>query len=74
MPDKFDRTALRGRLLQVRVALYGADGVDVLARALGIPRRSWLNFERGVAMPDTVLLRFLHLTGTDPNWLLTGEG
>ena len=42
--------------------------------ALGLPARTWLNYEGGVTMPATVLLSFLDLTGADPHWLLTGQG
>jgi hypothetical protein len=41
---------------------------------LGIPIRTWYNYESGVTVPGEVILRFVELTGVDPNWLLHGEG
>jgi hypothetical protein len=41
---------------------------------LSLPARTWMNYERGVTVPGEVLLRFLDTTGTNPHWLLTGEG
>jgi type IV secretory pathway TrbD component len=61
------------RLREIREELYG-DGADVLAAALGLPERTWLNYECGVVMPAIVLLQFIVLTGADPHWLLGGEG
>jgi hypothetical protein len=67
---------LASRLGEVRRELFGdgADGVTALARALGIPARTWENYERGVTIPGRVLLLFLEHTGAEPHWLLTGEG
>jgi hypothetical protein len=65
---------LAGRVRQIRRDLYGESGGPVLAEALGVPARTWRNYESGVIIPATVLLRFLGVTGADPAWLLTGEG
>jgi hypothetical protein len=54
--------------------MYGEDGAQDLAKALRLPERTWQNFEAGVQMPGEVILRFLLVTGTEPHWLLTGEG
>jgi hypothetical protein len=62
------------RVGEIRLQLYGEDGVAALAEALGIPARTWENFEAGVTIPGWVLLEFLRLTGSEPHWLLTGEG
>lgn len=62
------------RIHEIRTELYGDLGVEALAKALGIPSRTWLNYERGVNMPGGVMLGFLDVTGTSPHWLLTGEG
>ena len=62
------------RLRELRDELYGEDGADSLADALDIPSQTWLNFEMGVTMPAHVMLKFLDITGTNPHWLLTGEG
>jgi hypothetical protein len=62
------------RLLEVRLKMYGEDGGLALARALGIPARTWANYESGVNIPGLVLLHSIDATGVDPHWLLTGEG
>ena len=61
------------RLRQVRVELYGENGGPVLAEALRLPFRTWVNYEMGVTVPALVMLHFIELTGTCPHWLLTGE-
>ncbi len=68
------RRAIAGRLRQVRRECYGEDGIYSLAVALGLPARTWENYEHGVTIPGEILLRFLVLTSTSPRWLLTGEG
>ena len=65
---------LARRLREIRDDLYGWNGVDSLADALLIPSQTWLNFEMGVTMPAHIMLQFLDVTGTNPRWLLTGEG
>jgi len=67
------REALARRVRQVRLELYFDDGEE-LAESLGLPLRTWLNYEAGYVMPATVLLEFIDVTGADPRWLLTGEG
>lgn len=63
------------RLRLVRDEIYGSDGVAELARSLGVPPRTWSNYEEiGELAPAQVLLRFIELTGVDPLWLLRGEG
>lgn len=66
--------ALARRLLEVRCDLYGEHGGPMLAEALNLPFRTWLNYEMGVIMPAHVLLDFIEVTGVDPHWLRTGEG
>ena len=39
---------LARRLREVRVDRFGEEGVDVLAGLLGIPPRTWLNYEAGI--------------------------
>ena len=46
----------------------------VLAMKLGLPVRTWLNYEAGVTIPGEVLLRFIETARVDAYWLLTGEG
>jgi transcriptional regulator with XRE-family HTH domain len=66
--------ALAHRLREVRLDLYGNDGGPLLADALGVPARTWANYESGVTIPGLVLLRFIDATDVEPHWLLTGEG
>lgn len=65
--------AMARRVREVRQELYGETGVPTLAEALGLPPRTWLNYESGVVIPATVILGFIELTRTDPHWLLTGQ-
>jgi hypothetical protein len=65
---------LASRIGEVRREIFGDDGVAALSRALGIPARTWENYEKGVTIPGWVLLLFVEQTGADPHWLLTGEG
>ena len=69
---RFDHLAARVR--EVRRELYGKRGAPRLARDLELPARTWRNYEMGVVIPATVILRFIDRTGVDPLWLLTGEG
>jgi hypothetical protein len=68
------RSDLARRVGEIRRELYGAHGGPLLARALGLPHRTWHNYESGVMIPGLVILRFIHVTGASPEWLLTGEG
>jgi len=61
------------RLRQVRMELYGENGGPMLAEALHLPFRTWVNYESGITVPALVMLRFIVLTGASPHWLLTGE-
>src|SRR4051794_32452180 len=65
---------LARRLTEVRLDLYGSDGVPRLSEALGLPARTWENYESGVTIPAMVMLEFLELSRVEPHWLLTGEG
>ena len=68
------KSDLAARIRDVRIALYGENGGPLLARALGIPFRTLHNYEAGCTIPAHAILRFIKLTGTDPHWLLTGNG
>jgi hypothetical protein len=69
-----DRLAFLTRVRHVRRQAFGEQGIPRVAEALGIPVRTWENFEAGVTIPGPVILAFLALTGVDPLWLLKGEG
>ena len=45
-----------------------------MARRLGLPARTWYNYENGVTVPAEILLAFLELTQVGPSWLFRGEG
>jgi hypothetical protein len=65
---------LADRLREVRLDMYGEHGGPTLAEALGLPYRTWMNYEEGVNIPGMVLLRFMEVVGVEAHWLLTGEG
>jgi hypothetical protein len=64
---------LAERLRLIRTELYGERGGPELARRLGVPIRTWYNYESGVTVPSEVLLRFIELTSVEPVWLLHGR-
>ena len=74
MPKMSRKVGIAVRVREIRQDLYGEDGLENLAAALGVPTQTWRNYERGVTMPAEMLLEFMALTGADPNWLLTGDG
>ncbi|WP_068419908.1 hypothetical protein [Planctomyces sp. SH-PL62] len=45
-----------------------------MARRLGIPVRTWYNYEGGVTVPAEVVLKIIELTSVEPTWLLHGKG
>jgi hypothetical protein len=68
------RHQLAARVREIRVERYGEHGVRSLAEELGVPPRTWLNFEAGVTIPAEMILRFVEVTGVEPQWLLSGRG
>ena len=65
---------LADRLREIRDDLYGEEGGQFLADALGIPLRTWLNYESGVIVPAYIVLLLIDMAGVNPHWLLTGQG
>jgi hypothetical protein len=61
-------------LREIRQDIFGEHGGPELARRLGLPARTWYNYETGVTVPAEVLLEFIEQTGANPMWLLSGEG
>jgi hypothetical protein len=53
--------------------LYGENGGPMLAEALRLPFRTWMNDESGVTVSGPVVLGFIELTRACPHWSLTGE-
>lgn len=68
------KASLSRRLREIRQELFGEHGGPELSRRLGLPARTWYNYETGVTVPAEVLLGFIEQTGVAPMWLLTGEG
>ncbi len=68
------KLALAERLAQLRAELYGDRGGPEMARRLGIPVRTWYNYEGGVTVPAEVILKIIELTAVEAVWLLHGEG
>jgi hypothetical protein len=68
------RFALAGRIVALRSELFGERGGAEMARRLGLPLRTWYNYEAGTAIPAEVVLRIIELTAAEPGWLLHGTG
>ncbi|MFI5461094.1 MAG: S24 family peptidase [Isosphaerales bacterium] len=68
------KLALAERLATLRSELYGDRGGPEMARRLGIPVRTWYNYEGGVTVPAEVILKIIELTSVEAVWLLHGEG
>jgi hypothetical protein len=62
------------RVREIRLELFGEQGVPSLAETLCLPHLTWLSYESGVTIPAQVILGFIETTGANPRWLLTGEG
>ena len=62
------------RLVALRSELYGARGAPKLARRIGVPTRTWYNYERGVTVPAEIILRIIEVTSVESRWLLDGNG
>ena len=65
---------LSERLREIRIELHGERGGSEMARRLGLPIRTWYNYESGVTVPAEVMLKFVELTSVEPGWLLNGAG
>jgi hypothetical protein len=65
---------LAQRVRELRVERFGEGGGPLLAETLGLPERTWANYESGVSIPALVILRFVEVTGANPRWLRTGQG
>jgi hypothetical protein len=65
---------LARRVHEVRLERFGDHGGPMLARALRLPFRTWMNYEAGVTIPAPVILGFIGATGASPEWLPSGHG
>lgn len=68
------KTQLTERLRTLRLELFGDHGGPEMARNLGLPARSWYNYETGVTVPGHILSVIAERTEVNPLWLLTGCG
>ncbi|QEH36024.1 hypothetical protein OJF2_45820 [Aquisphaera giovannonii] len=68
------KASLSRRLREIRQEIFGEHGGPELARRLGLPARTWYNYETGVTVPAEVLLSFIEQTGANPMYLISGEG
>ena len=68
------KAMLSSRLREIRQEQFGEHGGPELARRMGLPARTWYNYEAGVTVPAEVLLSFIDQTGTNSLWLFNGEG
>ena len=68
------KLTLAERLASLRLELFGDRGGPEMARRLGIPVRTWYNYEGGVTVPAEVVLKIIELTSVEPTWLLHGRG
>jgi hypothetical protein len=66
--------ALSERLSALRIELFGDRGGPEIARRLGIPIRTWYNYEGGGTVPLEIVLKVIELTSVEAGWLLQGEG
>ena len=77
-PSEPDWQILKGelarRVREIREERFGQHGGPMLAEALGIPFRTWHEYEVGGTIPAETILHFIELTGVCPRWLLSGEG
>jgi hypothetical protein len=65
---------LAERIMALRMDLFGPRGGPELARRLGIPVRTWYNYEGGITVPGEILLKIIEVTSVEPMWLLHGTG
>lgn len=68
------KASLSRRLRELRQELFGEHGGPELARRLGLPARTWYNYETGVTVPAEIVLGFIQETGANPAWLFCGNG
>jgi hypothetical protein len=54
----------------LRKDMFGERGRAKMARRLGLPVRTWYNYEEGTVIPAEVVLRVIELTSVEPEWLL----
>jgi hypothetical protein len=68
------QATLAQRLHEIRLEVFGEEGVPLLAEALHLPAGTWRTYERGARIPSAILLRFIEISGASLLWLLAGAG
>jgi hypothetical protein len=69
-----NRLAIAKRMSSLRAEMFGERGRATMARRLGLPLRTWYNYEKGTAIPAEVVLSVIELTSVEPAWLLRERG
>jgi hypothetical protein len=69
-----NRHAIARRMATLRSEMFGERGRAAMARRLGLPLRTWYNYEEGTAIPAEVVLSVIELTSVEPAWLLHETG
>jgi hypothetical protein len=68
------RLALAKRLVVLRSEVYGDRGAPEVARLIGIPLRTWYNYEKGVTVPAEIILKIIEVTSVEAQWLIDRKG
>ena len=71
--NDFDKKAMIERVRQIRQQYAGSRGKSRFARALGISVSTYSYYENDRVPPIDILLKMCEVTGTDLEWLLTGD-
>jgi len=69
----FDEKSVIERIRSARVKLAGSRGKRKFAQALGISASTYNYYEKDRLAPLPVLLKICEVSGTDLQWLLTGQ-
>ena len=72
--ERLRRSELAVRLRELRYDWSGEHGAQFFADDIGVPLRTWINYESGIVPPGDVMLRLIVNTRVNPRWLLTGQG
>ncbi len=67
-------SGLAFRVREIRQEMFGEHGGPLLAGQLGIPFRTWVEYEAGRTIPALTILRLVELTHVNSRWLQSGRG
>ncbi len=62
------------RVREIRQERFGEHGGPLMAEQMGVPFRTWVDFEAGYPIPALTILRLVEVTRVNSDWLLTGRG